>query len=237
MTSSSGRELQSNSPPPGPQLVPCLLLRKGEVCLPGPDGPIPARQPSGAPYDLFDVLDRLSPSFSLLYLADLDGLEENDPQLDYVQELSREMPLWVDSGVRRADQAIDVLVAGAQRAVLSSAYLRGPRELRRAWKLSTELVFEVETVDGRLGEVDPGWRTSDPIEIVRAAREVGVLSTVVSPRETDPDWGMIAAIAAGGSTWVNGTFTFADVPKLSVARASGGIFHIDGVLATMGAPE
>ena len=32
------------------------------------------------------------------------------------------MDLWVDSGVGPADAAIDILVAGAQRAVLSNSY-------------------------------------------------------------------------------------------------------------------
>jgi hypothetical protein len=166
-------------------------------------------------------------------LADLDGLENNDPQLEYVQELSRDMPLWVDSGVRKADQAIDVLVAGAQKAVLSSAYLRGPKELRRAWRLSTELVFEIETVEGRLGKVDPGWETTDPTELVRIAREVGVGSVVISPRETEPNWALVAALCAGGPTWVDGTFSPSDAPRLASAGAAGGIFHIDSVLAEM----
>ncbi|MGI0072137.1 MAG: HisA/HisF-related TIM barrel protein [Thermoplasmata archaeon] len=218
----------------GPSLAPCLLLRRGVVCLPGPEGPIPARLPSGAEFDVFEVLDQLSPNYPFLYLADLDGLETNDPQLEYIQELSREMPLWVDSGVRKADQAIDVLVAGADRAVLSSAYLRGPKELKRAWRLSTDLVFELETVDGALGTVDPGWGTTDPLEIVRTARTIGLTPIVLSPRETDPDWSMIAAVAAGGPTWVDGTLSPSDVPRLAAAGATGGIFHLDGVLAAMG---
>jgi Histidine biosynthesis protein len=217
----------------GPTLVPCLLLRRGEVCLPGPDGPVRAFRQSGGSFDVFDIIDRLSPTYPFLYFADLDGLEENDPQLEYIQELSRDMSLWVDSGVRKADQAIDVLVAGAQKAVLSSAYLRGPKELRRAWKLSTELVFEVETVEGRLGRVDPGWSTADPFEIVRAARDVGVGSVVVSPRETDPDWSMVRSIAAGGPTWVDGTFSPNDIRQLVGSGAAGGIFHLDAVLAAM----
>jgi imidazole glycerol phosphate synthase subunit HisF len=217
--------------------VPCLLLRRGAVCLPGPDGPVRVLRQSGGEYDVFDILDRLSPTFPFLYFADLDGLEENDPQLEYIQELSREMPLWVDSGVRKADQAIDVLVAGAQKAVLSSAYLRGPKELRKAWKLSTELVFEVETVEGRLGKVDPGWDTEDPLEIIRAAREVGLGSVVISPRESDPDWGMVTSVAAGGATWVDGTFNPNDLERLVASGAAGGIFHLDGVLASMDAPS
>lgn len=230
----SDRALKPTPPRAGPQLVPCLLLRNGEVCLPGPDGPIPARLPSGEPYDLFDIMDQLTPTFPWLYVADLDGLEENNPQLDYIQELSREMPLWVDSGVRKADQAIDVLVAGAQKAVLSGAYLRGPKELRRAWKLTTELVFEVETGVGPRSPVDPGWGSTDPIEIVRMAREVGVASVIVSPREAGPDWALVTALAAGGPTWVDGTFQPSDAARLAPAGAAGGIFHLDMVLATMG---
>jgi|HubBroStandDraft_1064217.scaffolds.fasta_scaffold03396_10 hypothetical protein len=233
--STPGRAVDTvaSAPRKGPELVPCLLIRRGEVCLPGPDGPVPARRASGGEFDIFDIIDRLSPNFPRLYFVDLDGLERNDPQLDYVQELSRDMPLWVDSGVRKSDQAIDVLVAGAQKAVLSSSYLRGPKELRRAWKLSTELVFEVETMDGRLEKVDPSWETTDLPEIVRIAREVGLGEIVLSPRETEPDWALIAAISAGGPTWVDGTFRPNDVSRLGPAGAAGGIFHIDTILAEM----
>jgi hypothetical protein len=233
--SSSGRGSGANSAgaPKGPALVPCLLLRHGEICLPGPDGPIRVRRASGGVYDVFDVVDRLSPHYPLLYLADLDGLEDNDPQLEYIQELSRDMPLWVDSGVRKSDQAIDVIVAGAQKAVLSSAYLRGPKELRRAWKLTTEIVFEVETMDGKLGRVDPTWETTDSVEIVRMAREIGPDTIVVSPRETEPDWSLVASLTAGGPVWVDGTFTQNSAPQLAATGAAGGIFHIESVLAEM----
>ena len=119
--------------------MPCLLLRKGQVCVPGPDGPVPALSPEGAPFDPFDVVDRLTQEYSMLYVVDLDGLEHGDPQLDYLQEISRDVTLWVDGGVRTAEQAIDILISGARRAVLSSAVLHGPRQLKRAWRLSTEL--------------------------------------------------------------------------------------------------
>jgi hypothetical protein len=220
----------------GPRLAPCLLLRRGQVCLPGPDGPVPASRESGGEFDVFDILDELSPNYPFLYLADLDGLEENNPQVEYIQELSREMPMWVDAGVRRADQAIDILVAGAQKAVLSSTYLGGPKELTRAWKLTTELVFELETTAGRVEGVAASWATQDPLELVRLAREVGIPEVVVSPRETDPDWSLISSVAQGGPTWVDGTFDPADVRRLAASGAAGGIFHIDRILASMDAP-
>lgn len=210
--------------------MPCLLLRNGRVCLPGPDGPEVAKSPEGAPFDPFDVVDRLSRDYSMLYVVDLDGIEHGQPQLDYLQELSRDMTLWVDGGVRMADQAIDILVAGARRAVLSSAYLHGPRELRKAWRLSTELVFELEFTSGRLVVADSSWGTEDPLELARTVREKGPDHLILSPRETDPDWSLVAQISTGGPTWVNGSFNPADLPRLGAAQASGGIFHIDELL-------
>jgi len=214
----------------GPALVPCLLLRKGQVCVPGPDGPVVAFSPDGPPFDPFDVVDRLTQDYSMLYVVDLDGLERGEPQLDYLQEIARDTTLWVDGGVRTADQAIDILITGARRAVLSSAYLHGPRQLKRAWRLSTELVVELEFRSNRLVLADSSWGTDDPVEFSRIVREAGPDHLVISPRETDPDWNLVAQISAGGPTWVDGSFNPQEVPQLAAARADGGIFHIDDLL-------
>jgi len=212
-------------------MMPCVLLRNGLVCVPGPDGPVPARTSDGSTFDPFDVVDRLTESYPMVYLVDLDGLERGDPQLDYLQELARETPLWVDGGVRTAEQAIDILVTGARRAVLSSACLRGPRQLKRAWRLSTELVFELEfDPSGQLVLADPGWGTDDALELARSVRETGLDHLVLSPRERDPDWNLVAQVAAGGPTWVDGSFQLGDRHRLEVAKATGGIFHIEDLL-------
>ncbi len=220
-----------SGPARGPALMPCLLLRKGQVCVPGPDGPVPAVSPEGAPFDPFDVVDRLSQEYSMLYVVDLDGLEHGDPQLDYLQEISRDVTLWVDGGVRTAEQAIDILISGARRAVLSSAVLHGPRQLKRAWRLSTELVFEMEfEPSGRLALADPSWGTEDPRQVARIVREAGPDHLIVSPRETDPDWNLVAELSVGGPTWVDGSFNSRDLSRLASAHATGGIFHIDELL-------
>jgi len=166
----------------------------------------------------------------MLYVVDLDGIEHEDPQLDYLQEISRDMTLWVDAGVRTADQAIDVLVTGARRAVLSSAYLRGPRQLARAWRLSTELAFEVEMANGGVVLADPRWNTTDPAEVARMVRAAGPEHIIISPREAPPDWSLVRTVASGGPTWVDGSFAREDAPELVEVGAQGGIFHIEHLL-------
>jgi len=217
-------------------LVPCVLLRKGEICLPSAEGPVPARDADGGRFDPFDVVDRLVPDYPLVYLVDLDGIERAEPQLDFLQELARDATLWVDGGVRNAEQAIDILVTGAQRAVLSSATLQGARELRRAWKLSSELVFEVEVDAHGLVAAAP-WETTDPIALSGAVRSVGVDHLVLSPREIDPDWSLVRTLAAGGPTWVNGSFEPSARDRLEASGARGGIFHIDRILGVSPSPR
>jgi Histidine biosynthesis protein len=216
-------------------LVPCLLLQRGEVYLPGEDGPVPARTADGGRFDPFDVVDRLTANYSLIYLVDLDGVARAEPQLDLIQELSRDATLWVDGGVRNAEQAIDILVAGAHRAVLSSAMLRDPRELRRSWRLTTELVFEVEVTSGGLTAA-PAWETSDPAVLAAKVRETGPDHIVLSPRGIDPDWELVRSVASGGPTWVDGAFSVKDAGRLAPSGARGGIFHIRKILKEMDNP-
>lgn len=212
------------------------MLRRGRVYRPGPDGPIPATKADGGPFDVFEVLDALSGQYARVYLVDLDGLERNDPQLEYLQEISREVPIWVDAGVRSADGAIDILVAGAEIAVLSSSYIDGPREIKRAWRLSTEIVFEVEIVNGMPAPADPAWGPVDVVGLAAAARAAGPATVVLSPRGEEPDWSTVRAVAAQGPTWVNGSFTTNEVGRLVEAGSAGGIFHIDDILDSLGAP-
>lgn len=231
----AGRPLKGTAPSPSTTLVPCLLLRHGEVYLPSRNGPVPARAPGGGRWDPFDVVDRLAADYALIYLVDLDGVDSGEPQLDFLQELSRDATLWVDGGVRTSEQAIDVLVTGAQRAVLTSTALEGPRELARAWRLSTELVFEVELdASGLVANAD--WDFDDPLDLVNEVRGVGVDHIVLSPREVDPSWELVRAVAAGGPTWVDGSFSVDEIDRVRQAGAQGGIFHLDRLLGSPGGP-
>jgi hypothetical protein len=229
------------TPAKGPRLVPCLMLRGGRVCVPGPEGPVEARTADGKAIDPFDVLDLLSADYPRLYVVDLDGIERQEAQLDYLQEFSREVTLWVDAGVRNADQAIDVIVAGSRRAVLSTAYLRGPKELRRAWRLSTAFVFEAEVEGALVTAADSTWETRDPYELLRGVRELGIDRLLVSPRNSRIDWELVRRVATLGSTYVDGSFELADAPRLAAVGAAGGIFHLDRLIAerlsAAGSPE
>lgn len=214
-----------------PVLIPCLLLRRGNVCIPGSEGPVEMGGRAAPSLDLFEVVDRLAEASPRIYLVDLDGIEHGQPQLDYLQELSKTAELWVDGGVRRADQTIDVIVAGARRVTLSSAFLRGPSELRRAWALSQEILFEIELKGNRLGGIDSSWGARDPVDLARIVRSSGVIDVVLGFRDSDPDWALVREVSASGPTWVAGSFDRKDTARLVESGAAGGIYHIQQELA------
>jgi phosphoribosylformimino-5-aminoimidazole carboxamide ribonucleotide (ProFAR) isomerase len=225
-------EPRSPRPIPGaPMLLPCLLISHGRIMVPGEGGPTVARDASKAPYDLFDVSDRLMAEYRRLYVVDLDGVDQDRPQLDYLQEIARAGEVWVDAGVRSADQAIDVLVGGAQRAVLSTAFLKSERELKRAWRLSSDVLFEIEVRDGKVPSPAPEWVGHSPAEVAGSVRALGPTDLVLSFRETPVDWTVVRSIAHDGPVWVDGTFERSQASNLAEAGCHGGIFHIDRYLS------
>ena len=208
------------------QAIPCLLLEHGKVLRAGPQGPAPLLDDRGRSVDLFDVIDGLAAQHRTLYLVDLAGIDGHDPQLDYIQEVSRDVSLWVDAGVRNAEQAIDVIVAGAEKATISGSRIEGPRELRHAWELSQNLLFEVEIWDGKMTPVDRAWGTTVPAALAAQVREVGPPEIVVSFRGTSPDWTLSTSIAASGPTWIAGSVAPADADAVAASGARGAIYPL-----------
>jgi Histidine biosynthesis protein len=211
-------------PTPGPWMVPVLLLGSGgRVMEPGADGPEEARTPNGAKVDLFDFADYLSDRFRRIYVIDLDGLDRNRPQLDYLQELTKDTDVWIDAGVPDADAVIDIVVAGARRAVVSTLRFDGPDELDRALALTPELVLEVELDAAGVVVGRPSWGSA-PIAIAERARASGVPDLIVSPPDDRFDRPTIERIAQGGPVWIAGACEPDWGPRIAEASATGGLF-------------
>ena len=213
--------------------MPCLLIGKGRVLRPAEGGPAIVRRGDGSLPDVLDVTERLGKEFGRIFVVDLDGVDRNRPQLDYLQEIARDAEVWVDGGVRSPEEAIDILVTGAYRAVLSSARLPDGRALRRAWRMSTELAFELEVRGGKVAGTS-GWHGRSVEEVAAEVRGIGLSDLVLSFREEPVDWRVVATIAADGPTWVDGTFEQSDGSRLATAGAAGGIFHLGEWLDQLG---
>lgn len=137
-------------------------------------------KPAYAKGELSELGSKLSKKFERVYVADVDGLERNRPQLDVVQELCDEIPTLYEGGVRFGGNVIDMLITGAQKAVVGTATLASLEELRGAFKLSDNIIFKADFRDG-IVSFDPQIAGQDFLALARAVREIGVDEIVVPP--------------------------------------------------------
>lgn len=207
-----------------PALVPNLYLDGGRIMEADAGEFEPVLDDDGRPVDPFEASDRLVAKFQRFCVVDLEGLRRNRPQLDYLQELSRSGELWVDAGIRTGDQVIDILVTGARRAVLSTGYLLGAKQLRRAWRLSTEILFAVETEGPVVRTRGNDWDGMPVTEACANARAVGIVDVVLRSRGTPVDWSLVRQLAGQGPVWVDGEPEAPTRGRLASFGAAGGFF-------------
>jgi histidine biosynthesis protein len=206
-----------------------MVLRGGQLVEETSEGFVLLRAASGSFLEPLAWTDWLAARFPRLYLIDLDGIVRNRPQLDYIQEITRNAEVWVDAGCRTAEQAIDVLVAGARVVVLSSAYLDSPREVGRCWKLSTDIAVDLHIRAGVL-EGRGDWKGLAPAAASDYVRSVGTVPIILSYRDQEVDWGFTSTLARQSDVWLDGDFRRGDGPRLEKVGVRGGIFSASELL-------
>ena len=131
------------------EILPWAVVRGVEALRGG--APVPLQ-------DLLPVLEAALERHGKALLWDMDGIEANRPQLDLLRRLEG-LGLWVDAGVRRAEGVIDVLVAGADKAVVGTKSVHDLEELAKAFQLTENILLQVD-YDGRV--LHPGFAGREP---------------------------------------------------------------------------
>ena len=137
-------------------------------------------RPAYSKGELSALGSKLSSKYERAFVSDVDGLEKNKPQLDVVQEFCDEIPTMYEGGVRFGSNVIDMLVTGAEKAVIGTATLASLEELRGAFKLSDNIIFKVDYRDG-IVSFDPKIAGQDFLALARVVREIGIEEMIVPP--------------------------------------------------------
>lgn len=116
------------------EIVPMIYLFRGNI-VKGSDGSVI----SSKPMDYFKILFK---EYDKAFLFDIDGIKRNKPHWKILKKLESK-EVWIDAGVRAADGIYELFVCGASSVVLSTAMLKGPKELEEAVKLSDNLIVRV----------------------------------------------------------------------------------------------
>jgi len=130
--------------------------------------------------DIAKLGSELSEKFKRVYVTDVDGVERNKPQLDVVREICDELPTLYEGGVRFSSNVIDMLITGAEKAVIGSATLVSLEELRGAFKLSENIIFKADYRDG-IVSFDPQISGRAFLPLAKELADIGLNELVVPP--------------------------------------------------------
>ncbi len=226
-------EPQGGGPPPaGAFLLPRVYLHRGYLVLPEGEEFAPATDANGEPLDIFDVADSFFGRYHGIYVVDLDGVQSGRPQFDLLQEISRGQEMWVDAGPRNADQVMDVLVAGATRAVVSTRTLGGLDEIPGILQITGEFALELPVRGGEVVFRRPRDQVRDPRSTVEAAFSGGVPTVLLELSDQPVDWELVQGLTERGAVYVGGSFGPEAEGRLRGAGARGGVFAPRDTLRT-----
>lgn len=118
-----------------------------------------------------------------VYLADLDAIGGATPDFGLVRDLAKMgAQVWVDAGVRSAEQVRPLGDAGAEVVVAGLETLEGPEELAGCVKEAgpDHLAFSLDLKDGRpLVPTRAAWGSEQPVDLAERAFGCGLLRLIV----------------------------------------------------------
>lgn len=145
-------------------ILPWLTVRRGK--------PLSTLGSASSQAELEELIKGALKEYGRLLLWDLDAMERGKPQLDLYKRFEGK-GLWVDAGVSSVDAIIDVIVAGADVAVLNLRTLPRLNILHEAGDMTDRLALCVEE-----GEEVLSWdrrlRGLRPLELFKEAMAAGI---------------------------------------------------------------
>ena len=208
----------------GPAVFPLVYLLNGQVVRAAPGGYAPLRSEGDEIPDVFDITDRLFSAYRHIYLVDVNGKEGGDPQLDYLQEISRGQDIWVEAAPTNADQVIDIVVAGASRVVVATKDLADLRtEIRRALALTEEIALEVALNGDRVESRDPRYDRVTAQDFIGEVASWGLDTFILTSAATG--WETVASLAQSVQVYVN-NLRPEEMESLRASGAAGAIMEV-----------
>lgn len=220
-------------------VMPAVSVLNGEVVVVRGGKYERLEDEAGRPLEPAAFVEQLLESYERAFVVDITGIETGEPQLALLQELSDAGEIWVDPGIRTAEGAVDVLVAGASHVVFGTKTLAGVEELARALRDTENVSLGIDW-DGRVVGADEQLKHVSPASLMEIARNLGLQmvffndlgrSRARKPLET----GIIRELARGPmGLYVGGGVMEEDLPGIQAAGARGALLSLLSIVREAG---
>jgi hypothetical protein len=215
--------------------VPAVSLRGDRVVVVKDNTYEPVEDEAGQPFGLGEFIKIFLQEFPAVLVVDIDGLEQGAAQFDALGDLPSGGPqVWWDAAARDHTDVINILTAGADRAVVSTRDLRSLDELEAAVQLTENLIFQVVTRGREVVASRKLSKAGTAADLVAHATRAGVeevlLLDTARPLGGEVAWDFVAHVGAPAkSLYVGGGISAA--PAAPLAPPPG--LKVDGLVVDL----
>jgi uncharacterized protein related to proFAR isomerase len=169
------------------EVLPVIHARRGHLV--GPDA---------EPLDeeLRTVARRFSDNFDGVYLVDLEGLQNNRPDVELIQNMAKRVHVWADTGPRDATDLMDMIMAGAEQVTVRHQTAQVRAEVEEAVSVTENVALGMEFEDQSLVE-NRSWPAT-PQALADLADELKIPLVVVDHSRAGTATGVDKSVAWHG---------------------------------------
>ena len=115
----------------------------------------------------------LQKGFSILHYIDIFGMTKGDVEWNMIQSIMDTGEVWGDVGAVDSDSIIDVIMAGATEAVVSTKMIHSLDEIASCFEMTENLIVQIDYEDGVLARDELMRRMTAP-QLVEELVSLGV---------------------------------------------------------------
>ena len=163
------------------EIIPAISILNAAVVIADNERYVPLSECDALPDDPLDVVEKLSTTYKKMLLLDINAIEGRLPQMEVIQDMPDTTEIWVDGGIRKADDIYDFFMSGADRVVVSTKSMRGLSEIEKMLDISDELILEI-AIQGGVISNDPAIGR---LSLNKIMIELGCIEFIISNLSND----------------------------------------------------
>lgn len=229
------RDLTAMNARPGQKMdvVPTVSVRDGEVVVVRKGRYERLEDEDGRPLEPPFFLEQVFKQYKRALVVDINGIEDNRPQVELLTEMADVGEIWVDPGARYAEGIIDILVSGVSAVVMGTKTMAGVEQLTAAFEMSENIYLGIDW-DGSVQSQSQDLKHMSPRSLADIAGNLGMKNIVFSDLSRTQDSGprplqqdLIRELARGPvPLFVGGGIVEKDIPELERLGAAGALLSV-----------
>jgi len=135
-------------------IIPSISIQDGYVCFCEDGRYVYPRDKKGRHLDPLTFIEKFE-TYPAVCLIDINGISSNSQQLGLIEQIRSEADneIWVDGGIRRADDLFELGVKGADRILLGTKTIERLEEYQKALDIFENIIPSIDIYMGKVSSI------------------------------------------------------------------------------------